>query len=144
SEPLPSPRALNPEVPEELEKVLRKICEKKASKRYATLQEAIVALKKSVGLAADPVAAPKPPTPPPANLVETVKAVPAPVLPPSPAGAGTSSAEEAEVKRLPPRSAPSPAPSTARAQAKPLWDWVWAGLGVAAVIAALAWRFLRG
>jgi hypothetical protein len=122
NEPLPSPRALNPDVPEELEKVLRRICEKKPSKRYATIPEAIAALKRSVGIAvtAAPAAAPVPAaTPKPAT------SVPAPVSAPAPAPASTPAA-----------SAPGPY--------NPVWDWVWAGIGVAAVVAALAWRLLRG
>ena len=57
NEPLPSPRAIAPEVPEDLEKVLRRICEKKPSKRYATLPEAISALRRAVGLEAGPITA---------------------------------------------------------------------------------------
>ena len=126
SDPLPSPRALNGEVPEELERVLRKICEKKPSKRYATLPEAIAALKKSVGLPADPVERPQ------EAAIETVKALPLPTP-------DLVAAREAESKP-PTRRVPPPSTVTA----KPAWDWVWAGIGVAAVIAALAWRFLKG
>ena len=49
-EPLPSARAINPEVPEALEKVLRKMCAKDPAKRYATPLEAAAAMKKAVGL----------------------------------------------------------------------------------------------
>jgi len=40
------------------------------------------------------------------------------------------------------RPARTPATFTS-APVNPAWDWVWAGIGVAAVIAALAWRFLK-
>ncbi len=86
NEPLPSARALNPEVSEELEKVLRKICEKKPSKRYPTLPEAIAALNRSVGFKADPlpaepaIARPATSVPPPA-VAQAPASAPAPADP---------------------------------------------------------------
>ncbi len=52
-EPLPSARAINPDVPEELEKVLRKICAKQPAKRYASIPDAIEALRRAVALPAE-------------------------------------------------------------------------------------------
>ncbi len=117
NEPLPSPRVLNPDVSEELEKVLKRICEKKPSKRYATLPDAIAALQRSVGLAVTeaPAAPAVAATPRPATSVPPP--APAPVAPPS---------------------AASPADSTSA------WDWIWVAIGIAAVIAAVTWRMVRG
>jgi serine/threonine-protein kinase len=66
NEPLPSPRALNPDVPEELELVLKRICAKQASKRPAGLQEAMAAIRKAVGMEPPAAAAPAAPAPAPA------------------------------------------------------------------------------
>lgn len=53
-EPLPPVRPQNPEVPEALEKVLRKICAKQPAQRYRTLPEAMAALRKAAGLPPGP------------------------------------------------------------------------------------------
>jgi serine/threonine-protein kinase len=53
-DPLPPVRPHNPEVPEALESVLRKICAKQPSQRYRTLPEAIAALRKAVGIPVGP------------------------------------------------------------------------------------------
>jgi tRNA A-37 threonylcarbamoyl transferase component Bud32 len=57
-DPLPPARPHNPEVPEALESVLRKICAKQPSQRYRTLPEAIAALRKAVGLPVGPEGSP--------------------------------------------------------------------------------------
>jgi serine/threonine-protein kinase len=118
NDPFPPARPLNPEVPEELDKVLKKICAKQPSKRYATLPEAIDALRRSVGL---PPRAPEP--------------VPA-ARGPAPAG-----------KPAPPSAEASPAPAQAAASApasfEGRWDWVWAAAAVVVVAVVLVWRMLR-
>jgi predicted Ser/Thr protein kinase len=57
-DPLPPVRPHNPDVPEALEAVLRKVCAKQPSQRYRTLPEAIAALRRAVGLPAGPEAEP--------------------------------------------------------------------------------------
>ena len=64
---LPSVRLYNPDVTEELEKVIRKMCAKEPEKRYASPLDAASALRKTIGLPAlvkpPPPAAPGGPAP---------------------------------------------------------------------------------
>jgi serine/threonine protein kinase len=53
NDPLPSIRATTPEVPEALEAVVRKMCAKNPVDRQGSPAEAIVALRRSVGLTVD-------------------------------------------------------------------------------------------
>jgi predicted Ser/Thr protein kinase len=53
NEPLPSIRALNPEVPEALEAVVKKMCSKDPAKRHASPMEAIRSLRKAMGQAVE-------------------------------------------------------------------------------------------
>jgi hypothetical protein len=50
NEPLPSARAVNPDVPEALDAVLAKMCAKDPARRHRSCEEAIVALRKATGL----------------------------------------------------------------------------------------------
>ena len=59
NEPLPSIRETSPEVPPELEEVVKKMCAKEVAKRHRSPNEAIVALRKSVGLPFDESMIPK-------------------------------------------------------------------------------------
>jgi serine/threonine-protein kinase len=59
NEPLPSVRDLAPAVPQALEDVIKKMCAKEVAKRHRSPNEAIVALRKSVGLPVDESIIPK-------------------------------------------------------------------------------------
>jgi predicted Ser/Thr protein kinase len=59
-DPLPPARASNPDVPENLDQVLRKVCAKQPDKRYSTIPDAIAALRHAVGLAIEKPAAAAP------------------------------------------------------------------------------------
>src|SRR6185369_3526637 len=59
NEPLPSIRNSYPDVPQPLEDVVKKLCAKEVSKRHRSPNEAIVALRQSVGLPVDPAMIPK-------------------------------------------------------------------------------------
>jgi predicted Ser/Thr protein kinase len=59
NDPLPPLRATTPEVPDALEDVVKKMCAKDPQKRHRSPAEAIVALRKSVGLAVDESILPK-------------------------------------------------------------------------------------
>ena len=59
NDPLPPIRETSPLVPQELEDVVKKMCAKEVAKRHRTPNEAIVALRKSVGLPVDESMIPK-------------------------------------------------------------------------------------
>jgi hypothetical protein len=59
NEPLPSIREMSPEVPQALEDVIKKMCAKEIAKRHRSPNEAIVALRRSVGLPVDESMIPK-------------------------------------------------------------------------------------
>jgi len=59
NDPLPSIRETSPEVPQVLEDVVKKMCSKEVAKRHRSPNEAIVALRKSVGLPYDESLVPK-------------------------------------------------------------------------------------
>src|SRR6185503_15025182 len=59
NEPLPSIRDLCPEVPQGLEDVVKKMCAKEVARRHRSPNEAIVALRRSVGLPVDESLIPK-------------------------------------------------------------------------------------
>jgi len=59
NDPLPSIRETSPEVPQLLEDVVKKMCAKEVAKRHRSPNEAIVALRKSVGLPYDESLVPK-------------------------------------------------------------------------------------
>jgi serine/threonine protein kinase len=59
NDPLPSIRATTPECPEALEEVVKRMCAKDPAKRHKSPNEAIVALRRSVGLPVDESIIPK-------------------------------------------------------------------------------------
>ncbi|MBV8881735.1 MAG: serine/threonine protein kinase [Planctomycetaceae bacterium] len=68
NDPLPSIRGVSPDVPAELEEVVKKMCAKEPAKRHASPEVAISALQKSVGLRAATAVRPAPPTAPEAPV----------------------------------------------------------------------------
>jgi len=60
NEPLPPIREISPEVPQELEDVVKKMCAKDPGKRHASPELAIKALRRSVGLQAETTVRPAP------------------------------------------------------------------------------------
>jgi predicted Ser/Thr protein kinase len=62
-DPLPSIRDVSPDVPQELEDVVKKMCAKDPAKRHASPEVAVKALKRSVGLLAETKVRPAPDSP---------------------------------------------------------------------------------
>ena len=122
NDPLPDARTFNPDVPEALDKVLKRMCAKEPTKRYGNPVLAAQAMRQASGLPPDPA------------LAEVLAAAAA--LPQAPAAAVDGSASSPAAVPAPAGAAPSTSPPWGAA------DWLLVGAALAAA-AVLGWWLLK-
>ncbi|MBN1994432.1 MAG: serine/threonine protein kinase [Anaerolineae bacterium] len=130
TEPLPSPRALNPNLPPAVEQVIFKALAKDKEKRYASagqlaaaLNQALAALHAEIGPTA-PASQTMPPLAP--RVTEPVPPAPS-TKPPAPMARPARAAPAWPSPAPPPAGRPGPASPTASPRAAGMWPWLLAG-----------------
>ncbi len=129
--PLPPPSQYNPDLPEDVERVILKALAKDKNDRYASAGEMVQALQQATAHPTISTGAPRPTVaairPPQTQETETAVPTPPPTQPP----------EQERETAVPPPSTPTPAPQPSRKRR----TWLYAGIGII-VVACIGFALL--